>query len=94
MPLKMAIVLGCAGMADLALSLSNTLALPGIDGLACAVAMAQSAAQLGLKTSRLGGYAPPPAHKLRHIFAQAPIAAPGSHVAETIRASEHLVERA
>lgn len=89
-----AIVLGCAGMADLALSLSNKFALPVIDGLACAVAMAQSAAQLGLKTSRLGGYAPPPAHKLRHIFAQAPLAAPGSHMAETIRASEHLVERA
>ncbi|MFZ9183920.1 MAG: aspartate/glutamate racemase family protein [Hylemonella sp.] len=63
-----AIVLGCAGMADLAGSLSQKFGLPVIDGLACAVALAESTARLGLQTSRLGGYAPPPADKLVHIF--------------------------
>ncbi len=62
------IVLGCAGMADLAQSLSGSFGLPVIDGLACAVALAESTVRLGLRTSRLGGYAPPPAEKLRHIF--------------------------
>ncbi len=58
-----AIVLGCAGMTDLANSLSAAHGLPVLDGVSCAVALAESMVRLGLKTSRLGGYAPPPAQK-------------------------------
>jgi len=58
-----AIVLGCAGMADLAQSLSQRFGVPVLDGLACAVGLCESMVRLGLKTSRHGGYAPPPASK-------------------------------
>ena len=58
-----AIVLGCAGMADLAESLSKRFAVPVLDGLACAVVLCESMVRLGLRTSRQGGYAPPPAAK-------------------------------
>jgi len=54
-----AIVLGCAGMADLAASLSAEFAVPVIDGVAAAVMLAEGLAALGLKTSRRGGYAHP-----------------------------------
>lgn len=60
-----AIVLGCAGMADLAGQLSAEHGLPVLDGVACAVRMAEAMVGLGLRTSRLGGYAPPPVQKLR-----------------------------
>ena len=58
-----AIVLGCAGMAELAQSLSIRFAVPVLDGLACAIALCESMVRLGLRTSRSGGYAPPPAAK-------------------------------
>ncbi|HET9069310.1 MAG TPA: aspartate/glutamate racemase family protein [Amaricoccus sp.] len=54
-----AIVLGCAGMTDLAASFAEEFALPVLDGVACAVAMAEAIARIGLETSRRGGYAPP-----------------------------------
>ena len=60
-----AIVLGCAGMADLAGRLAGEHGLPVLDGVACAVRLAEAMAGLGLRTSRLGGYAPPPEQKLR-----------------------------
>lgn len=60
-----AIVLGCAGMADLADRLSTEHGLPVLDGVSCAVRLAEAMVGLGLRTSRLGGYAPPPAQKLR-----------------------------
>jgi len=66
-----AIVLGCAGMADLADSLSQRYGLPVLDGLACAVTLAEGMARIGLKTSRRGGYAPPPERKLQQAFAAA-----------------------
>jgi len=59
-----AIVLGCAGMADLADRLSAEHGLPVLDGVSCAVRLAEAMVGLGLRTSRLGGYAPPPVHKL------------------------------
>ncbi len=59
------IVLGCAGMADLAQRLSQEHGLPVLDGVSCAVRLAEAMVGLGLRTSRLGGYAPSPAHKLR-----------------------------
>jgi len=54
-----AIVLGCAGMTDLAQSLTREHGLPVLDGVACAVSLAESLAGLGLKTSKQGGYAKP-----------------------------------
>ena len=54
-----AIVLGCAGMADLAADLSARHALPVVDGVAAAVVLIEALARLGLRTSKLGGYAPP-----------------------------------
>ncbi|MBU2092209.1 MAG: aspartate/glutamate racemase family protein, partial [Alphaproteobacteria bacterium] len=64
-----AIVLGCAGMADLAASLSRAHGLPVVDGVAAAVKLAESVVALGLKTSRLGGYAPPRAKPYAGRFA-------------------------
>ena len=58
-----AIVLGCAGMADLAQAMSERFGVPVLDGLACAVGLCESMVRLQLRTSRIGGYAPPPAHK-------------------------------
>jgi allantoin racemase len=54
-----AVVLGCAGMADLAAALTAQCGLPVVDGVAAAVALAEGLVRLGLKTSKLGGYAPP-----------------------------------
>jgi allantoin racemase len=54
-----AIVLGCAGMADLANALSREHGLPVIDGVAAAVKLAESLHALGLRTSKRLGYAAP-----------------------------------
>jgi len=54
-----AIVLGCAGMADLAAHLSQKHGLPVVDGVASAVVFAEALAAIGLRTSKLGGYALP-----------------------------------
>lgn len=61
-----AIVLGCAGMADLARDLSSRHGLPVIDGVAAATRLAEAMAGLGLRTSRLGGYAPPRSDADKH----------------------------
>jgi allantoin racemase len=53
-----AIVLGCAGMADLAAALSARHDLPVIDGVAAAVVFIEALVRLGLQTSKQGGYAP------------------------------------
>ena len=58
-----AIVLGCAGMADLADALAAEHGLPVLDGVTCAVGLAEAMVKLQIETSRLGGYSPPPAHK-------------------------------
>lgn len=60
-----AIVLGCAGMAGLANDLAQEHGLPVLDGVTCAVKLAEAMAGLNMRTSRLGGYAPPPASKLQ-----------------------------
>jgi allantoin racemase len=54
-----AIVLGCAGMADLAARLTEQHGLPVIDGVASAVKLAEACGVLGLKTSKTGAYATP-----------------------------------
>jgi allantoin racemase len=54
-----AIVLGCAGMTDLAASLSAEHGLPVVDGVTAAVKLAEALRVLGLKTSKLDAYAAP-----------------------------------
>jgi allantoin racemase len=54
-----AVVLGCAGMADLAARLTEQHGLPVIDGVASAVKLAEACSVLGLKTSKTGAYATP-----------------------------------
>lgn len=54
-----AVVLGCAGMAELAADLTKAHGLPVVDGVAAAVKLVEGLVGLGVRTSRLGGYAPP-----------------------------------
>lgn len=54
-----AVVLGCAGMADLAHALAEEHDVPVIDGVASAVALAEALIGTGLATSKRGAYAPP-----------------------------------
>ena len=51
-----AIVLGCSGMTDLMQRLSAEFGLPVIDGLSCAVTMAEALVASGLRTSKAGAY--------------------------------------
>jgi allantoin racemase len=64
-----AIVLGCAGMADLAHSLSEEHGIPVLDGVVCAVTLAESLFRVGLKTSKIGGYAAPRGKRFAGMFA-------------------------
>lgn len=52
-----AIVLGCAGMADLMSNLSNEFGLPVIDGVAAGVTFAEALVNNNLSTSKIGAYA-------------------------------------
>jgi allantoin racemase len=54
-----AIVLGCAGMADLCRALQQRLGVPVIDGVAAAVKLAEGLVSMGLCTSKRGDYAAP-----------------------------------
>jgi allantoin racemase len=63
-----AIVLGCAGMADLAASLAAEFGVPVIDGVAAAVVLAEALAAIGLRTSKRGGYARPLAKTYSGLF--------------------------
>ena len=47
-------------MADLADMLSQEHGLPVLDGVTCAVGLAESMVRLRIFTSRRGGYSPPP----------------------------------
>jgi len=51
-----AIVLGCAGMADLMSQLSEEFGLPVIDGVAAGVTFAEALVNNKLKTSKIGAY--------------------------------------
>ena len=64
-----AIVLGCAGMADLASDLSREHGVPVLDGVACAVKLCEALVAIGLKTSKAGGYAWPRAKRFAGPFA-------------------------
>lgn len=54
-----AIVLGCAGMADLTQDLRREFSIPVIDGVAAAVKQAEALVTLGLSTAKRGAYASP-----------------------------------
>lgn len=69
------VLLGCAGMADLARALTAELGLPVIDGVAAATKMVEALGGLGLATSKVGGYAAPLAKEYRGALAHF---APGS----------------
>ena len=64
-----AIVLGCAGMADLAHALSMEHGVPVLDGVSCAVKLAEGLTGLGLTTSAGGGYARPRGKMFSGLFA-------------------------
>jgi allantoin racemase len=63
-----AIVLGCAGMAELAASLAREHGLPVIDGVAAAVKLAEALVALGHATSKRGPYAMPIKKKFEGMF--------------------------
>jgi len=65
-----AIVLGCAGMADLAAELAAEHGVPVVDGVACAVKLAEGLVALGLRTSKAGGYAAPRSKSFSGLFAR------------------------
>ncbi|MBP2548624.1 allantoin racemase [Neorhizobium galegae] len=54
-----AIVLGCAGMADLTAELSREFGVPVVDGVAAAVKQAEALVTLKLSTAKRGAYASP-----------------------------------
>jgi allantoin racemase len=58
-----AIVLGCAGMADLCHALAHEHGVPVIEGVGAAVKLAESLIAIGLKTSKTGGWATPHAKR-------------------------------
>ncbi|MBX2832224.1 MAG: aspartate/glutamate racemase family protein [Rhodospirillales bacterium] len=64
-----AIVLGCAGMTDIADRLADELGVPIIDGVSAAVKMIEAMAMLGLRTSKAGAYANPPMKAYHGMFA-------------------------
>jgi allantoin racemase len=56
-------------MADLAAALTQEHGLPVVDGVAAAVKLAESLVGLGLRTSKMGGYAAPLSKRYRGVFA-------------------------
>jgi len=54
-----AVLLGCAGMADLQAAIAAELGIPVVDGVTSAVKLVESAVTLGLRTSKVGGFADP-----------------------------------
>jgi len=65
-----AIVLGCAGMVDMARALSEEFAVPVIEGVTAAVKIVEGLAALGIVTSKRGGYAPPRAKTYTGAFSR------------------------
>lgn len=53
------VVLGCAGMVDMARALSEELGVPVVEGVTAAVKIVEGLAALGITTSKRGGYALP-----------------------------------
>ncbi len=59
-----AVILGCAGMADLARALTAEMGVPVVDGVAAATKLAEAMAGLGLQTSKVGAFAFPRAKEI------------------------------
>jgi allantoin racemase len=55
------LVVGCAGMSSSGPKVSAELGVPVVDGLAAGIKFAEGLVDLGLRTSKISGYAPPPA---------------------------------
>jgi allantoin racemase len=64
-----AVVLGCAGMADFCAEVSRAVGVPVVDGVAAATVLAESLARIGLATSTVGEYAPPPPKSMAGLLA-------------------------
>ena len=71
-----AVVLGCAGMAELCAVIADEVGVPVIDGVAAGTVLAQSLVALGLRPHRTGEYAPPPSKPMAGLLAGFAIPAP------------------
>ncbi len=70
-----AVVLGCAGMADLCADLTEVLGVPVVDGVRAATLQVQSLITMALTTNKRGEYAEPPPKPyagLLHTFTTSP----------------------
>ncbi|MBJ7465973.1 MAG: aspartate/glutamate racemase family protein [Mycolicibacterium sp.] len=56
-----AVVLGCAGMADMCRHISEEIGVPVVDGVTAATLTVQSLVTMGLRTGKRGEFATPPA---------------------------------
>ncbi|OLR92532.1 aspartate/glutamate racemase family protein [Actinokineospora bangkokensis] len=65
-----AVVLGCAGMAELCAVVSAELGVPVVDGVQAAVLAAQSLVAMGLRGPARGEFAPPPAKPYLGLMAE------------------------
>ncbi len=74
-----AVLLGCAGMADLAAELTAETGVPVIDGVAAAVKLAEALVGLGMTTSKVGAFAVP---RVKPYAGQFVAAAPGGELDE------------
>ncbi len=63
-----AVVLGCAGMADLCAVLADEVGVPVIDGVAAGTVLAQSLVALGARPADRGEYAFPPAKPMAGLL--------------------------
>ncbi|WP_338885905.1 aspartate/glutamate racemase family protein [Rhodococcus sovatensis] len=64
-----AIVLGCAGMADLCGHISSEIGAPVVDGVAAATLFVQSLVTMGLRTGKRAEFAAPPPKKYSGLLA-------------------------
>lgn len=60
-----AVVLGCAGMADMCSAIADDIGVPVVDGVGAATLSVQSLVTMGLRTSKRGEYAAPPPKEYR-----------------------------
>ena len=63
-------MLDCVGMTDLARGLEKKAGVPALDGVACAISLAESLIRIGLRTSKRNTYAPPLAKPYAGEFAR------------------------
>ena len=61
-----AVVLGCAGMADMCAHISAEIGVPVVDGVTAATLTVQSLVTMGLRTGKRGEFAPPPPKEYVH----------------------------